>query len=282
LNTVRGIAELRHSVRKWRATGARVALVPTMGNLHEGHLSLVRLARGQAERVVVSVFVNPSQFGPGEDLEAYPRTPEQDRDALAREGADLMFLPSADTIYPFGIRAMTRVSVPDLSAILCGASRPGHFDGVTTVVCRLFNIVQPDLAVFGQKDFQQLLIIRRMVADLHLPLEVLSAPICRAPDGLALSSRNQYLGAGDRARAPALYSALQAAAAEVCDGRRDFAAVEAEGAARLMAAGMRPDYFAVRRAADLGTPDVTDAELVVLAAAYCGSARLIDNLRVDL
>lgn len=282
LKRVADVAPLRRLVREWRTDGAKIALVPTMGNLHEGHLSLVRQAREHATRVVVSVFVNPSQFGPGEDLEAYPRTPEQDRAALETVGTDALFLPSADTIYPFGVDEMTRVSVPGLSAVLCGASRPGHFDGVTTVVCRLFNIVQPDIAVFGQKDYQQLLIVRRMVADLHLPVRVLSAPIQREPDGLAMSSRNRYLDAASRAQAPALYAALQETADALRAGRRDFAALEAEGAARLMAAGMRTDYFAVRRATDLGLPDAATGPLTVLAAAYCGPARLIDNVRVDV
>lgn len=281
LQRVSDIAALRRQISDWRAEGAQIALVPTMGNLHDGHLSLVRQAREHATRVVVSVFVNPSQFGPGEDLESYPRTPEQDRAALEQVATDLMFLPSADTIYPFGVDEMTRVSVPGLSAVLCGASRPGHFDGVTTVVCRLFNIVQPDIAVFGQKDYQQLLIVRRMVADLHLPVRVLSAPIQREPDGLAMSSRNRYLDATSRAQAPALHSALQATADALRGGRRDYAALEAEGAATLMAAGMRADYFAVRRAANLGLPDAAAGPLVVLAAAYCGPARLIDNVLVD-
>lgn len=253
-----------------------------MGNLHDGHLSLVRLAREQAARVVVSVFVNPSQFGPGEDLDAYPRTPGEDRAALEKEGADLLFLPTPEVIYPFGVDAMTRVSVPGLSAVLCGASRPGHFDGVTTVVCRLFNIVQPDIAVFGQKDYQQLLIVQRMVADLHLPVRILAAPIRREADRLAMSSRNRYLVGDDRTRAPAIYGALQRAAEAIAEGRRDYAALEAAGAAEIMAAGMRPDYFAVRRAADLGMPDNTAGRLVLLAAAYCGPARLIDNVLVDV
>lgn len=282
LTTARDVDAVRRQVGDWKAEGARIALVPTMGNLHDGHLSLVRLAREQAVRVVVSVFVNPSQFGPGEDLGAYPRTPDEDRAALEQVGADLLFLPSADTIYPFGVEAMTRVSVPGLSAVLCGASRPGHFDGVATVVCRLFNIVQPNLAVFGQKDYQQLLIVQRMVADLHLPVRILSAPIRREADGLAMSSRNRYLDADARAQAPAIHAALQSTAAAIRAGRRDFAALEAVGAARLMSAGMRTDYFAVRRAADLGVPDPTVTRVVVLAAAYCGPARLIDNIVVDI
>ena len=282
LQSVTTVEAVRRQVDDWRTEGARIALVPTMGNLHDGHLSLVRLAREQATRVVVSVFVNPSQFGPGEDLDAYPRTPDEDLAALEQEGTDLLFLPTADTIYPFGLEAMTRVSVPGLSAVLCGASRPGHFDGVSTVVCRLFNIVQPDFAVFGQKDFQQLLIVQRMVADLHLPVRVLAAPIRREPDGLAMSSRNRYLKGEDRARAPALHEALQNIAKAIGEGRRDYALLEAEGAAQIMSAGMRVDYCAVRRAADLGMPDTTATRLALLGAAYCGPARLIDNMLVDI
>jgi pantoate--beta-alanine ligase len=282
LRIVAEVDAVRRQVRDWRAEGGRIALVPTMGNLHDGHLSLVRLAREQARRVVVSVFVNPSQFGPGEDLEAYPRTPDEDRAALEGEGADLLFMPTPEAIYPFGVEAMTRVSVPGLSAVLCGASRPGHFDGVTTVVCRLLNIVQPDIAVFGQKDYQQLLIVQRMVTDLHLPVRIQAAPIQREADGLAMSSRNRYLQGDDRARAPAIHAALRKTVRAIGQGRRDFATLEAEGAAELMAAGMRADYFAVRRAADLGAPDSMATRLVVLAAAYCGPARLIDNVLVDI
>jgi pantoate--beta-alanine ligase len=282
LRIVAEVDAVRRQVLDWRAEGGRIALVPTMGNLHDGHLSLVRLAREQARRVVVSVFVNPSQFGPGEDLEAYPRTPDEDRAALEGEGADLLFMPTPEAIYPFGVEAMTRVSVPGLSAVLCGASRPGHFDGVTTVVCRLLNIVQPDIAVFGQKDYQQLLIVQRMVTDLHLPVRIQAAPIQREADGLAMSSRNRYLQGDDRARAPAIHAALRKTVRAIGQGRRDFATLEAEGAAELMAAGMRADYFAVRRAADLGAPDSMATRLVVLAAAYCGPARLIDNVLVDI
>ena len=272
------IQQLRTQLARWRSAGEQIALVPTMGNLHAGHLSLIETARAQADRVIVSVFVNPSQFGPGEDLDAYPRTPADDQAKLSTAGADLLYLPTQQAIYPFGVKAMTRVTVPALSALLCGASRPGHFDGVTSVVCRLFNIVQPDSAVFGQKDYQQLLLIQRMVTDLHLPIRILSAPIVRADDGLALSSRKQYLSDAERAQAPALYAALQQAGRDIVGGRGDFAALEAEGAARLLAAGMRHDYFAVRQAADLAPPRAGGESLVVLAAAYCGPARLIDNI----
>ena len=279
---ISGITELREQLAGWRAAGESLALVPTMGNLHAGHLSLVELARREAHRVIVSIFVNPSQFGAGEDLDAYPRTPSADRDKLSAAGVDLLFRPSAESIYPFGVGSMTRVTVPELSAILCGASRPGHFDGVTSVVCRLLNICQPDVAVFGQKDYQQLLLIRRMVADLHMPVTILAAPISRAPDGLALSSRNQYLGEGERAQATAIYAALQSTADGLAAGDRDFSRLEADGVAALLAAGLRPDYFVVRRAADLGPPGPGDRALIILAAAHCGPARLIDNLELNL
>ncbi|MGI9329255.1 MAG: pantoate--beta-alanine ligase [Gammaproteobacteria bacterium] len=275
------IQQLRAQVARWRSAGERIALVPTMGNLHAGHLSLIETARARADRVIASVFVNPSQFGPGEDLDAYPRSPADDQAKLSTAGTDLLYLPTQEAIYPFGVQAMTRVTVPELSALLCGASRPGHFEGVTSVVCRLFNIVQPDSAVFGQKDYQQLLLIQRMVTDLHLPIRILSAPIVRAEDGLALSSRNQYLGEAERAQAPALYAALQQAGRDIEGGRDDFAALEAEGAARLLAAGMRPDYFAVRRAADLAPPRAGHDSWGVLAAAYGGSARLSDNILLN-
>lgn len=270
---------LHARVDGWRAAGERLALVPTMGNLHEGHLTLVREARAHAERVVATIFVNPLQFGPGEDLGAYPRTLEEDERLLAREGCDLLFAPAIDALYPRGQEDQTRVEVPRLSDILCGASRPGHFVGVATVVCKLLNMVRPDVAVFGEKDFQQLLVIRRMVEDLAIPVEILGAPTVREPDGLAMSSRNGYLSSQERRRAPALYRALTLAG----DALREGGAVdEVEGAASvvLREAGLRPDYVSVRRASDLGPVAPGDCDLVVLAAAHLGRARLIDNLRV--
>ncbi len=274
---------LRARVLDWRRAGARIAFVPTMGNLHQGHLTLVREAWRQvgrhSGRVVASVFVNPLQFGPGEDLDAYPRTLERDHRLLADEGCDLLFAPGVSVMYPQGETSHTRVEVPGLSDILCGASRPGHFVGVATVVCKLFNMVQPDLAAFGEKDFQQLLVIRRMVEDLAMPVEILGMPTAREPDGLALSSRNGYLSAEERSRAPALYRALTAAADRLRAGREP-AAVEARALGDLCAAGLVPDYVSVRSAADLSPPGATDRDLVVLAAARLGSTRLIDNLRV--
>lgn len=273
------IAILRQHVRAWRAADARVAFVPTMGNLHAGHLSLVRAARAEASRVIVSLFVNPLQFGPREDLATYPRTLMQDRQQLDAEGVDLLFAPAGEAIYPRGLADQTRVEVPGLSDILCGASRPGHFVGVATVVCKLFNIVQPDMAFFGEKDFQQLLVIGRMTEDLSLPVEIIGVPTVREDDGLALSSRNGYLSRDERAAAPALYGALERAAAALREGAA-IHGVEQSGRSALRAAGLRPDYFAVRRVEDLGEPAAPDRDLIVLAAAYLGRTRLIDNLRV--
>jgi len=280
--TVERIAALRDLVRGWRAQGARIGFVPTMGSLHEGHMSLLTAAREQADRVVSSVFVNPLQFGPGEDFERYPRTPEDDSRLLAAAGCDLLFLPGVEEIYPDGRQSATLVSVPSLSNILCGAFRPGHFDGVATVVAKLFGIVQPDVAVFGEKDYQQLAIIRRMTVDLDLPVRIVAAPTVRAPDGLAMSSRNRYLSTADRAIAPKIYASLQEATARLAAGERNLAQLEEQGAAALREAGMQPDYFAVRDAASLQPPDAKTREIVVLAAARLGKARLIDNLRVAL
>ncbi len=279
METVATIAALRARVHAWRAGGARVALVPTMGNLHAGHQSLLAAAHARAQHVVASVFVNPLQFGPTEDFSRYPRTPQRDEQLLAEAGCDLLFAPSVAEIYPEGDQP-TRVQVRGLSETLCGQFRPGHFDGVATVVAKLLVIAAPDVAVFGEKDYQQLLIIRRMVADLALPVEIVGAPVVRAPDGLALSSRNQYLSAAERARAPAVYRALRAAAAAIQEGATDYAALELAGAAALTQAGLRVDYFAVRDAADLAAPRERSAQLAVLTAAWLGRARLIDNLRI--
>jgi len=281
MDLVDQVAELRRRVRGWRRDGGRVALVPTMGNLHVGHLTLVREARSLTEHTVVSIFVNPLQFGPEEDFPAYPRTLERDRELLAGEGAGLLFAPTTEAVYPRGQTEQTRVEVPGLSDILCGASRPGHFTGVATVVCKLFNMVQPDIAVFGEKDFQQLLVIRRMAEDLSLPVGVRGVETAREPDGLALSSRNGYLTAAERARAPALYKALCRAREQLEQGRAADA-VEAAGRLELESAGLAADYFSVRRAEDLAAPGPADRDLVVLAAAYLGRARLIDNVRVRL
>ncbi len=281
METLETIQDLRQRRGAWRQSGERVALVPTMGNLHAGHLALVREARRWAERTVVSIFVNPLQFGPSEDFAAYPRTLAQDRELLAAAGTDLLFAPLAEAVYPRGQAEQTRVEVPGLSNILCGETRPGHFAGVATVVCKLLNMVQPDLAVFGEKDFQQLVVIRRMVEDLCLPVEVQGLATVREADGLAMSSRNAYLTADERRRAPAVYRSLRLAG-EGLQAGLSREEVERRGIEDLNAAGLRPDYLSVRRAQDLASPTAEDLDLVVLAAAYLGRARLIDNLRVTL
>jgi pantoate--beta-alanine ligase len=272
---------LRERVAEWRRQGDPVALVPTMGNLHAGHLTLVREARRSAARVVVSIFVNPLQFGPAEDFAAYPRTLERDRALLEGESVDLLFAPAVETVYPRGRANQTRVEVRGISDILCGASRPGHFAGVATVVCKLFNMVQPDLALFGEKDFQQLLVIRLMTEDLSLPVDIRGVATVREPDGLAMSSRNAYLTGEERALAPRLYQGLVRSAERL---RAGMGAGEAEHVAtrELAGAGFDVDYVAVRRSRDLDPPGPADTALVVLAAARLGRARLIDNLRVDL
>ena len=279
MQTVDSIAALRSQLDEWRRNGERIAFVPTMGNLHAGHMSLLAAARFRAERVVASVFVNPLQFGAGEDYERYPRTPEDDHRLLTEAGCDLLFLPSVAEMYPRGATQETLVHVRGLSEILCGEFRPGHFEGVATIVAKLFNIVQPQVAVFGEKDFQQFTIIRRMTQDLCMPVEVVGAATVRTPDGLAMSSRNRYLSDDERARAPAIHAALRAAVARIDAGDADIAAIEREGAAALVAAGMTPDYFSVRDAATLAPPGPASGDLVVLTAARLGRARLIDNLR---
>lgn len=272
---------LREALSDWRAAGEGIALVPTMGNLHEGHLQLVDRARELADRVVVSLFVNPTQFGPGEDLASYPRTLDDDRAALEARATDLLFVPDEAVVYPHG-RDNCVVSVPGLSDMLCGASRPGHFDGVATVVSKLLNLVAPDVAVFGEKDYQQLMIIRHMVADLFMPVAIEGVPTCREVDGLAMSSRNRYLDEDERRSAPALYRALQIVARDLKAGRTDYEALAGEARKYLSDQGFKPDYVEVRRSDDLALPSPSDRALVVLGAARLGKARLIDNLRVSL
>ncbi len=258
--------------------GATVALVPTMGNLHVGHATLIDRARETADFVIVSVFVNPTQFVPGEDYEKYPRTLARDRELAGVHEADAVFAPTPGEMYPQGSGDAVAVEVPGISDVLCGASRPGHFRGVAGVVARLFNLVGPEYALFGEKDYQQLLVIRRMTAGLFFPIVIIGVPTVRESDGLALSSRNQYLAPAEREQAPALYRALVAAAKALTAGAESVA-VEAEGAAALHAAGFRTDYFAVRDAATLAA-SASGRERVVLAAAWLGDTRLIDNIRV--
>lgn len=278
--TVHQVDELRSLINSWRR-GGNVAFVPTMGNLHAGHLSLVDAARELADRVVVSVFVNPLQFGPGEDFDSYPRTLERDAEMLRTKGTDLLFAPSVEEMYPKPQAEQTRVEVPDISEILCGASRPGHFVGVATVVCKLFHMVQADIALFGKKDFQQLMVIRRMVEDLAMPTKIHGVETMRESDGLAMSSRNGYLSEQERSIAPVLYRVISGVAEKLREGSSDYAVLQAQAAEELNANDLRTDYFVIRRAADLGEPAGDEPALVIVAAVYLGKTRLIDNLEVN-
>lgn len=273
------IDSLHAQLQAWRAKGERIALVPTMGNLHEGHLRLVDEAKRHADHCVVSIFVNPTQFGPNEDFAAYPRTPDEDCALLETRGADAVFLPSVEMIYPQGEAISSSIVVPDaLANILCGASRPGHFNGVAMVVAKLFTLVQPDVAVFGEKDYQQLMMIRRLVADMKMPVTIIGLPTIREQTGLAMSSRNRYLNEEQRDRARQLYASLQRCCERLQTGEQDIANIEADARAQLEQAGFEPDYVSIRRAADLALAGADDSDLVILAAAHLGKARLIDNL----
>ena len=268
-------------LRDWRREAGSVAFVPTMGNLHEGHLALVREAAKRADKVVVSIFVNRLQFGQGEDFDRYPRTLEQDAAKLAGEGVAVLFAPNEQELYPH-VAQQYNVEPPNLQNELCGAFRPGHFRGVATVVAKLFNIVEPDYACFGKKDYQQLAILQGMAADLNFRVEIVPVDIGRAADGLALSSRNQYLSEAERKQAPQLYRELQAVARAVENGNRDYAALEQQAAANLKQAGWQVDYVEIRHAGNLQVAHVGDGELVVLAAARLGNTRLIDNVEIHL
>ena len=277
IETITHLAALRERVRGWKRAGLRVGFVPTMGNLHAGHYSLVTLARRHADRVVSSVFVNPTQFGPNEDFTRYPRTPDADTAGLAAAGCDALWLPDVESMYPFGVELAAKVQVPGVSAVLEGAFRPGHFDGVCTVVSRLFNQVLPEVAVFGNKDYQQLAVIRQMVADLQFPIDIVGGEIVREANGLAMSSRNQYLSDGERATAAVIHRTLLAMREDILAGT-PRAQVEAEANAALRDAGFVPDYAAVRRP-DFSEPaDGEGGARVALIAARLGSTRLIDNL----
>ncbi len=269
---------LATAVAAARKQGKRIGLVPTMGNLHAGHLALVTEARKHCEYVIATIFVNPLQFGPTEDLAKYPRTFQADKDGLQSVGCDALFAPDAATMYPQGLEAHTKISVPHVSELHCGKSRHGHFDGVCTVVAKLFNMAAPDAAFFGLKDFQQFHILARMVTDLRLPLRMHGLPTVREANGLALSSRNGYLSATERAQAPALYATLQHCARALEQGNRSFAALEAGAADALLKAGLRPDYIHICSRGTLLPAGPHDRELVVLAAAWCGTTRLIDNI----
>jgi pantoate--beta-alanine ligase len=280
MNTVKTVRELRAAVARARSEGKRIALVPTMGNLHSGHTALVTKAAQRADFVVASIFVNPLQFGPNEDLATYPRTLAADQEKLLQAGCHLLFTPTVEEMYPHGMADQTLVRVPVVSEGLCGGSRPGHFDGVSTVVSKLFNMVQPDIAIFGQKDFQQLAVVSALVRDLNMPIQIIGEPTVRATDGLALSSRNGYLTEAERATAPALYRVIAHIGDALRNGEQNHAQLLDDGKKALEAAGFRPDYLEIRHAVTLrpATPD--DHDLVVLGAAFLGKTRLIDNLHL--
>jgi|SRR5690554_1112208 len=280
MQTVHTIAELRQQVRDWRQAGLKVAFVPTMGNLHAGHISLVETARRHADKVVASIFVNPTQFGPSEDFDSYPRTLDADSAKLAAGHCDLLFAPSIDEMYPEKNR--TWVDVDDLGDYLCGASRPGHFRGVTTVVSKLFNIVQPDVACFGEKDFQQLAIIRRMSQDLFFPIEIIAVATARESNGLAMSSRNGYLSAAQKEQAAELYAVLQQLKSQIEAGERDYPELVKVSTKKLTQAGFSVDYLSINSASTLAPATLADQQLVVAVAAKLGTTRLIDNISLSI
>ena len=284
MNTVESIKDLRAQVKAWRMEGLTIAFVPTMGNLHEGHLALVHAAHRHADKVIASIFVNPMQFGLSEDIDNYPRTLDQDKASLTKVNTDLLFTPTADIIYPKGVGENSYVEVPNISDLYCGASRPGHFRGVATVVCKLFNLVQPDVACFGSKDYQQLQVIQTMVEDLSMPVEIIPVEIIREESGLAMSSRNGYLTADELAIAPALYQTLQWLNTELRKSHqpRDYAALIMQASEKIDNAGLKTDYINLCNAKTLAPATPNDQNIVILAAAYLGKARLIDNMPVNL
>ena len=279
MKTIKLVDELKEEIKRWKHKGQSVAFVPTMGNLHQGHLSLVKEAKKKADCVVASIFVNPTQFGVGEDFETYPRTELEDRTKLEQHNTNLLFLPDLMEMYPQGSK--TVVEVQGLSGMHCGKSRPGHFCGVATIVCKLLNMVQPDTAFFGKKDFQQWVIIRSLVRDLNLPVEIEGVATVRENDGLAMSSRNNYLSATQRQIAPKLYQSLCAARDEIIAGRVDFKTIEKQQFQILQQAGFGPDYFSICRTCDLQSAGDDDPEIVILTAAKLGKTRLIDNIQVS-
>ena len=280
METVSSLTGLRSVIGRWKRAGCSIALVPTMGNLHDGHISLLNHARDSADRTVLSIFVNPIQFGQGEDYDRYPSTLAEDKNKLEKYGLDLLFTPDLKQLYPGGTDIDTRINVPGLSNILCGKSRPNHFSGVATVVSKLLNNVQPDMALFGEKDYQQLLVIKRMVHDLCMPVDIVGMPIVREPDGLAMSSRNACLAKEERRKAPEIYKTLKTSAEQLRYGKKQIDEIEKEAATRLEEAGFKPEYVSIRRTEDLRQPSTQDTKLSILVAAWLGPARLIDNLKV--
>ena len=282
MQTIFSITELREALGAERRAGKRIGFVPTMGNLHDGHIQLIHQSNATADITVASIFVNPLQFGENEDLDAYPRTLQSDSEKLAAADCDYLFAPNIDEMYPNGQVIQTQVEVPVISDLHCGTSRPGHFRGVATVVCKLFGMVQPDVAIFGEKDFQQLMVIRRMTEDLFLPVEVQGSPIARADNGLALSSRNGYLTPEELAIAPTLNRTIRNTISQIKAGRTDYSALQEEAQAVLEEAGFSRDYYNICNRYDLQAAKADDSELVLVAAAYLGKARLIDNMVIDL
>ncbi|HDY7966374.1 TPA: pantoate--beta-alanine ligase [Vibrio vulnificus] len=282
MQTFAEISALREQIKTFKREGRRIAFVPTMGNLHEGHLTLVRKAREHADIVVVSIFVNPMQFDRADDLNNYPRTLEDDLNKLNGEAVELVFTPTPEMIYPEGLDKQTLVEVPGLSTMLEGASRPGHFRGVATVVTKLFNIVQPDVACFGEKDFQQLAIIRKMTTDLAMDIEIVGVPTVREMDGLAMSSRNGLLTIDERQRAPVLARTMRWISSAIRGGRDDFASIIEDASDQLRAAGLHPDEIFIRDARTLQVINAESTQAVILMSAFLGKARLIDNQVVEL
>ncbi len=281
MHRITTIAELREVTQPWRLNSESIAFVPTMGNLHKGHMSLLKKAKRVGDRVVASVFVNPLQFGPFEDYDQYPRTLDADAEMLANVGADILYAPDVNEMYPIGKEHAATVHVPGISNILCGEYRPGHFVGVATVVNKLFNVVQPQVAIFGEKDYQQLVVIRHMASDLLMPVEIVGAKTYREDDGLAMSSRNQYLSPDERNTAPQLYKVLSTISDALESGSSDYENLENSAAKVLTENGFEPDYVAIRKASNLETPQINETNLVVLAAAQLGKARLIDNILIQ-
>ena len=282
MKTIHTLKELRETLAQERAKGLRIGLVPTMGNLHDGHLALVEQAQANADIIVCTIFVNPLQFAAGEDLDKYPRTLAEDQEKLSAKGCHYLFAPPESEVYPDGREEQTMVEVPRVSDLYCGASRPGHFQGVATIVCKLFGMVQPDVAIFGAKDYQQLYVIRKMARDLSLPVEIQGSPIVRNSEGLALSSRNGYLSDEERATATELNKVLNQTCQALQAGNKDFSELCESAQLQLEHVGFKRDYFVIARQSDLAPATTQDTSLVILAAAYLGPARLIDNHTINL
>jgi len=281
---IESISQLKAEVANYKKRNLRIGFVPTMGNLHEGHLQLIDLAKKNCDVVVCSIFVNPTQFGENEDFSNYPRTLNTDKEHLEKRGCDLLFFPSAQEIYPQGNnkKTLTLVQVPDISEQLCGASRPGHFDGVSTVVTKLFNLVSPDAAIFGEKDFQQLLIIKKLIIELNFPIEIIGAPISREASGLARSSRNNLLSEQEKKQGAEIYNVLCHLRKDIVDGRRDYSQLVDDAQHKLNNLGFKTDYVEIRNSNTLKLATERDTQVIIFIAAFINKVRLIDNLQIDL